>query len=132
MSSDFNGTVLTTCRRLVCSVDLGLLQFVRVIDVDGLPLGVEVDRANAAFAVAVAGGFGAAEGQMHFGADGGRVDVGDAGVEVANGGEGLVHIFGVERGGQAVLDAVGDLDGIFQVIAGDDGDDGAEDFFLCD
>src|ERR1017187_82936 len=114
------------------SVDLGFLQLVRVVDVHGLPLGVEIYRANAAFAVAVAGGFGAAEGQVHFGSDCRRVDVGDAGVEVANGGEGLVHIFGVERGRKSVLDAVGDLYGVFEVVAGDDGNDGAEDFFLRD
>src|SRR5271157_858503 len=69
---------------------------------------------------------------MHFGADGWGVDVGDAGVEVANGGEGLVHIFGVESRRQSVFDAVGDFDGVFEVVAGDDRNNWAKDFFLRD
>src|SRR5579863_3233740 len=74
---------MTECG-LVFPVDLGLLQLVGIIHVDRLPLGIEIDRADAAFAMAVAGCFGAAEGTMHFGADGRGVDVGDARVEVAN------------------------------------------------
>ncbi len=96
-------------------VDLGALQLVGVVDVDRFPGGEEVDGA-VAFAVAVAGVLDAAEGQMDFGADGGRVDVGDAGLEVADGGEGAVHVLGVERGGEAVVDGVGDLDGLLEGV----------------
>jgi hypothetical protein len=66
--------------------------------------------------VAVAGLFYAAEGQVDFGADGGGVDVGDAGFEVANGGEGAVDVLGVEGGRKAVVDGVGDLDGFFKSV----------------
>jgi len=85
------------------------LQRVGVIDVDSFPLGVEVDGADAAFAVSIARGLGAAEGQVDFGADGRSVDVGDAGFEVANGSEGFVDVFGVERRRQSVLDVVGEF-----------------------
>src|SRR5215831_11378285 len=61
---------------LLCVVDLRALELVAVVDVDGLPGREEVDG-SVAFAVAVAGGFHSAEGQMHLSADGGRVDVGD-------------------------------------------------------
>ena len=97
-------------------VDLRPLQLVGVIDVDGFPGGVEVERAGAAFAMAVAGLLDAAEGQMDFGADGGRVDVGDAGFQVAHGAEGAVDVARVERGGEAVMDAVGDFDGLVEVV----------------
>jgi hypothetical protein len=53
---------LRTENSLVFSIDLGFLELVGIVDVDRLPLGVEVDCANAAFAVAVAGSFRAAEG----------------------------------------------------------------------
>jgi len=59
--------------------------------------------------------FDAAEGQMHFGADGGGVDVGDAGFEVAHGCEGAIDVAGVERGGEAVVDGVGDGDCLFKM-----------------
>src|SRR5258708_19949534 len=101
---------------LLRPVDLRLLQLVRVIHVHRLPLRVEINRADTAFAMAVAGGFGAAEGQVYFGADCRSVDVGDAGVEVANGGEGLVHVFGVNRGRKSVLDALCALDANFHLI----------------
>ena len=112
-------------------VDLGSLEFVAGVDVDGFPGGVEVECAEA-FAVAVAGLFYAAEGQVDFGADGGGVDVGDAGFEVAHGGEGAVDVFGIEGGGEAVVDGVGDLDGFFKGREFEQGDDGAEDFFAGD
>jgi len=48
--------------KLLRAVDLRLLQFVGVIDVDGLPLGVEVDRADASLAMSIAGGLRATEG----------------------------------------------------------------------
>src|SRR4051812_45599535 len=50
-------------------IDLRLLQFVTVIHVHALPLGVEVDGRVAAFAMSVARGLHAAEGQVNFRAD---------------------------------------------------------------
>src|SRR4029077_10881353 len=126
---------LTTADQRLFSIhpiDLGLLQFIGVVDVHRLPFGVEVNGADAAFAVTVAGGLGPTERKMDFGADGGCVDVGDAGVEVAHCGESFVDVLRVERRRQAILDAVGDIDGVLKVVAGDDRDDRAEDFFLGD
>src|SRR6478672_4411530 len=60
--------------RLVFPVDLRFLQLVGVIDVDRLPLRVEVDCADAALAVSVASGLGTAEGQMDLRTDRGRID----------------------------------------------------------
>src|SRR5258708_1408683 len=65
---------------LLWPVDLRLLQLVGVIHVHGLPFGVEINRADAALAVAVARRFRAAEGQMDFCADRRSVDVGDSGL----------------------------------------------------
>src|SRR5208337_4511817 len=84
-------------------IDLGALELVGVIDVDGFPCGEEVEGAEA-FAVAVAGVLDAAEGQMHLGTDGGRVDVGDAGFEVAHGCEGAIDVARIEGSGEAVVD----------------------------
>ena len=117
---------------LLRPVDLSFLQRVGIVYVDRLPLSVEIDGADAAFAVAVAGGFGSAEGKVNFSSDGRSIDVGDAGFEVANRGEGFVHVFRVQRGRKTVLNAVRDFDGVFEIVAGNDGDDGAEDFFLRD
>src|ERR1700758_1593472 len=102
---------------LVFAVDLRFLQFIGVVDIDRLPLGVEVNRADAALAVSVASGFGTAEGQMDLRANRRGIDVGDAGIQIANRGEGLVYIFRVDSRREAVLDSVGDFDGVFHAIA---------------
>src|SRR5580698_3352285 len=82
--------------------------------------------------MAVAGGLHSAEGEMNFGADGGRIDVSDSGLEIADGAESFVDVFRIERRRQAVLDVVGDLDGVGEIFAGNDRNHGAEDFFLGD
>src|ERR1019366_9110879 len=92
-----NSTLSAVKSSLVDPVDLRLLQLVGVIHVNGFPLGVGINGADAAFAMAVAGGFGPAEGQVHFRANGRSVDVGDAGLEIADGRKRLVHVLGVER-----------------------------------
>jgi hypothetical protein len=50
-------------------VNLRVLQLVGVVDIHRFPGGVEVQRSCAPFAVAVAGLFRCAEGQMDLGAD---------------------------------------------------------------
>src|SRR4029077_9616162 len=60
---------LTTADQRLFSIhpiDLGLLQFIGVVDVHRLPFGVEVNGADAAFAVTVAGGLGPTERKMDF------------------------------------------------------------------
>src|SRR5258707_10850070 len=113
-------------------VDLGALKFVGVVGVEGFPFGVEIDRGDSGFAVAVAGFLGAAEGQVGFGADGWRVDVDDAGEEIANGVKGAIHVARVDRGRKAVRHAVGYFHGFFQASDGDYRNHRAEDFFLRD
>src|SRR2546426_9062063 len=63
-------------------VDLSPLQLSREVYVDDLRLRVEVVHLPAALAVPVAGLLHSAERQVRFGADGGRVDVGDPGVQL--------------------------------------------------
>src|SRR5258706_515006 len=58
-------------------IDLRALEFVRVVDVESLPLGVEVDGSDGGFAMAVASLLGSAERQVCFRTDGWRVDVDD-------------------------------------------------------
>src|SRR4029077_40869 len=76
------------------------------------------------------GRLGAAERQVHFRSDRRRVDVGDSGVQVADGCERSVYVFRVERRRQAILDVVGNFDRVFETVARNDGNDRAEDFLL--
>src|SRR5438445_1102319 len=71
-------------------VDLRPLQLARVVDVDALPLAEEVECRLAYFAVAVAGGLGAAEGQVRLRADGAVVHVTQTRVEVPHAANGEV------------------------------------------
>src|SRR5260370_14683830 len=82
---------------LLRPIDLRLLERVGVIHIDRLPLGVKVNRADAALAMAVARCLRAAEREVNFGADGRSVDVGDAGFEISDCGKGLVHVLRVQR-----------------------------------
>src|SRR5215469_7234769 len=95
-------------------VDLGALQLVGIIDVDGLPFGEEINGGDGGFAVAIAGPLGAAKRQMRFCPNGRRVDVDDSGVQVAHGLESAVHVSCVNRSGKAVRHAVCHLNGIVQ------------------
>src|SRR5690242_1580558 len=81
--SDLCGSKLSLDRRrfLLRPVDLCSLQPVRVIDINRLPLSVEIDCSNSALAVAITCGLDSTKGQMHLGANGRRVDVSDAGVQ---------------------------------------------------
>src|SRR6266853_4199814 len=65
-------------------VDIGLdrrLVLLRVVDINSLDLGVEIDGDAAHLAQADAGALRAAEGQMRLAPDGGRVDVRHAGFD---------------------------------------------------
>src|SRR6266566_2111569 len=64
-------------------VDLGALELVGIIDVDGLPFGEEINGGDGGFAVAIAGLLSAAKGQMRFRPNRGGVDVDDSGVHIA-------------------------------------------------
>src|SRR5882762_4904731 len=66
-------------------VDLGALELVGVVDVEGFPFGVEIDGGDCGFAVAVAGFLSAAEGQVSFGADGSRAHIDHPAAETAHG-----------------------------------------------
>ena len=46
--------------------------------------------------------------------------------------ESFVHVFGVERRRQSVVDAVRDLDGVFEIVASDDRNHRPEYFLLRD
>ncbi len=69
---------------------------------------------------------------MHLRADGGRVHIGDAGVNVAHGLKGLVHVAGIDGGRETIGHAVGYVDGLFEGLAGNHAGYGAEDFLLGD
>src|SRR6478609_2425990 len=81
-------------------VDLGLLELARVVDVDRLPLGEEVERGLARLAVPVTRVLDAAEREVHLGPDRARVDVRDPGLQVAHRAEGPVHVLREDRGRQ--------------------------------
>jgi len=94
---------------------LRALQLPRVIDVDRLPLGEDVERGLARLAVAVARALDAAERQVHLGADRARVDVGDPGLEVSHRAEGDVHVAGEDRRREPELDPVRDANRLVHV-----------------
>src|SRR3989304_8268191 len=113
-------------------VNLRPLQGAAVIHVDALPFRENVDAGDAGLAVTVARLLDAAEGQVDFSADGGGVDVNDAGVEVAHGREGTVDVLRVDGGGQPVDHSVGDLDALLEAVKRNHGDHRPEDLFLRD
>src|SRR3954468_5300426 len=85
MSSAFAGD-------LFAGIDLRALQAVRVIHVHGLPLRIEIDGADATFAVSVPCSLYPPDRQVDLRADGRRVHVRDAGIQVAHRAIRLVHI----------------------------------------
>src|SRR5436190_14896623 len=119
-------------RTLRGSVDLRLLELPRVVDVDRLPLGEDVERGLTGFAVAVAGVLGPAEREMHLGADRPRVDVRDPGLEVAHRAEGRVHVAGEDRRRKPELDPVRDADRLVDILHADQRGGGPEDLLLRD
>src|SRR6266851_9476251 len=80
-------------------IDLSALELVRIVDVDGLPFGEEIDGGNGGFAVAVAGLLRAAEGQVCFRANRRGVDVDNPRVQIAGGLEGAIHVARVDGSG---------------------------------
>src|SRR6266849_8158424 len=78
-------------------VDLCALHRAGVINVDRFPFAEHIDAHYPRLPMPVTGLLRAAEGQMHFRADGGRVDVEDAGVHVAHGNEGVIDVAGIDR-----------------------------------
>src|SRR5580704_1927691 len=113
-------------------INLGALEFVGVVDVDGFPLREEVDGGDGGFAVAVAGLLGAAEGEMRFGPDSGRVHIDDAGVKVPHRGKGAIDVARIDGRGEAVRHAVGDFDSLLKTINRNERNHGTKDFFLGD
>src|SRR5690554_2052380 len=87
---------------LLVVVDLGALELAREVDVDRLPLGVEIDRGGAGLAVPVAGALGTTEGEVNLCPCRAGVDVENAGVDVLHCLEGLVDILREDRRGKAV------------------------------
>src|SRR5215813_883753 len=113
-------------------VNLGPLQPVRIINVDGPPLRVKINCSKAALAVPVTRGFDAAKGQMHLRPDGRSIDVSDTRIQIAHGTKGAVHIARVNGRREAVLDAVGHLDGLVKIFTLDHAHHRTENFFLRD
>src|SRR5690242_11045499 len=72
-------------------VNLRPLQLVRIVDIERLPLGIEINGRNRRLAVTVAGLLCAAERQVRLRSDGRRIHIDDAGVDIAHRRERLVH-----------------------------------------
>src|SRR3990172_9225176 len=113
-------------------VDLRLLWPAGVVDVDGLPLAVGVEGGRAGLAIAVAGAAGAAEGQLHLGADGAGVYIDDAGGYLFHRLERHAHVARIDGGDQTVGHVVVDRHRLVEVGEGDDVGHGAEDLLLSD
>src|SRR5581483_8413615 len=118
--------------RLFGRVDLRLLQPARVVDVDRLPLGEDVERRLPGLAVAVTGLLRAAERQVHLGADRARVDVRDPGLEVADRAERPVHVAREDRRREPEAHAVGGPDRLVEVADADERGRRPEDLLLRD
>src|SRR5258708_31247445 len=113
-------------------VNVGPVQTVRVVNVNGFPLREKINRGDGRLAVAIAGLLGAAKWEMRFGADGGGVDVDDARVDVARGVESFVDVARVNGGGKPEHDAVSDVESFVETIRGKHGNHRTEDLFLGD
>src|SRR5437762_1931194 len=83
-------------------IDLRPLQRAGVIHVAYFGLRVELVHLPPAFAVTVPGLLHAAERQMRFRPDGGRVDIGDAVVQLLHRPKAPLHVAGIDRAGEAV------------------------------
>src|SRR5947209_9944636 len=106
--------ILSRAFALLFLVDLRALQLVRIIHTDRLPLRVEVDRADAAFAMPITGLLHASERQMNLRADSRSIDVRDARIDVANSRKRAIHILRIDRARQTVLDRIRNLDRLFK------------------
>ena len=82
--------------------------------------------------MAVARRLGAAERQVHFRADGGRVHVEETRVDIAHRREGLVDVAGVDRGRQSIGHVVGNPDRLVERPAGEHRHDRPEDLLARD
>src|ERR1700741_4552 len=91
---------ITTVALLI--VNLGALQPAAEVDVDRLPFGEGVEGRVAGLAVAVPGLLPAAERQVRLGAGRARVDIDDAGLQVAHRPEGRVRVAREDRRAEAV------------------------------
>src|SRR5262249_13291777 len=107
-------------RRMLLRVDLRTLELAAVVDVDRLPLGEYVERRLPGLAVTVAGLLHAAEREVHLSARRSRVDVCDAGLQVAHRLERLVDVAREDRRREAVLHAVRGGDGLLERLDGDE------------
>src|SRR5690242_10892488 len=123
---------LTTSADFVANlrVYLRALEAAAVVNVDRLPLGEELERAQARLAVAVASAARAAERKLNLGADGTRVDVDDAGRQIAHRRLRRVDIVGKDAAGESVARVVVDGDGLFQRLHLDHRKHRAEDLLL--
>src|SRR5207253_8924151 len=98
--ADIHGLPLLAGAELCC-IDLRALELARVVDVDRLPLGEDVERRLTCLTVSVPRVLRAAKRQVHLGADRAGVDVGDAGLEVAHRPERAVDVAREDRRRQA-------------------------------
>src|SRR5271155_1424519 len=97
-------------------IDLGPLQTVGIIHVDRFPRSVKIKRSSAPFAMPVAGLLDPAERQMHFSPNRRRVDVGDAGLQVAHRLQRQVYVAGIERSGKPILDSIRDGNRLVETV----------------
>src|SRR5229473_7308655 len=111
-------------------IDLGALELVGIVDVDGLPLGEKVDGSNGGFAVAVAGLLGAAERQVCFSADCRSVYIDNSGIEIARSLEGAIHVSRINRSGKPIGHAVRHIDGLFETAKRNHRNNRAENLLL--
>src|SRR6266481_288106 len=121
---------VATAAILFKCINLRALQAIRVIDVHRFPLSIKVNSADSPFTMSVAGGLGAAKGQMHFSANGGSVDIGNASVNIAHGLERPVDVACVNGRGEAIWNAIGNLHRMFEAVTGNHAHDRTKNFFL--
>src|SRR6266852_4174640 len=112
------------------SVDVGFTLAPGEVYIHGFQLGEEIDGNPAHFAHADAGGFHSAEGKLGFAANGGRIDVRNAGLDAIDELKDFGGVIRIKRAGQAVANGVGDVQGFVETAHANDGEDRAEDLLL--
>ena len=129
VSSEPRNPLMTPTRGSICA----FWSFAEKSTKTVFDLGELVDRHGPGFAPAVPGVLDAAERKLDLGADRWGVDVGDPGLEIVHRLERPIDVPRVDRGGESVVDVVGDPHRLVVVAARlNDREDRSENFLLGD
>src|SRR5437016_6031699 len=116
--------------RASLSVEVRLPRLTGVVVINGLDLGVELDRRLPLLPLPDPGVLDPAEGEVRLAADGGRVHVDDPALDLVDEAEDRRGIARVDARGELVTHAVRGVERLLETVDARDREDGAEDLLL--